>query len=71
MSKDYIKNKNNAEQMAETIMDWYHSRGFTGVKIWVETEAVKSPYGSNLPPNHYIRGNVCYDVASIPNGMIE
>ena len=71
MSKDYIKNKKNADEMAESIMDWYHRRGHTGVKIWVEVDSPLSPYGTRLPTNYYIRGNIVFNVDTIPNGMIE
>jgi len=69
--KDYIKNKYAAEELVETVRDWWHRRGFTQVKVWVETEQAKSEYGTKLPPTYSVRSNITFSVDTIKSPMIN
>lgn len=60
--KDYLKNKFAAEGLADVIRDWWHSRGYTDVKVWVETEQSVSDFGTKLPPTYSIRSNIAFKV---------
>ena len=69
--KDYIKDKKAAQELADNIKNWWHSRGFTQVKTWLEEEKILSPHGTRLPSNFYVRGNISFNVDTIDQGMIE
>lgn len=69
--KDYIKNKFAAEELADGIRDWWHRRGYTGVRVWVEEHRAITNFGTRPPASYFIRSNISMDVAKIPEGMIE
>lgn len=69
--KDYTRNKFAAEELADKIRDWWHRRGFTGVRVWVEEDRPISNYGTRLPSNYSIQSNIMFNVDNISNGMVE
>lgn len=58
--KDYLKNKFAAEELVDTIRDWWHRRGFTGVRVWIETDQSISEFGTKLPPTYSVRSNISF-----------
>ncbi len=71
MSKDYLSNKEAAQEMADTVANWWHSRGYTQVRTWLEKRERISPYGTKLQPDYLVRGNIKMSVDTIPNGMVD
>jgi hypothetical protein len=69
--KDYIRNKFASEELADQLRDWWHRRGYTKVRVWVEEDRPISDFGTRLPANYVIRSNIVMNVDSIPNGMVE
>ena len=67
---DYLRNRFAAEDLASRITDWWHQRGFIGVRVWVEEEQVTSPFGAKLPTNYSIRSNISMSVADLENGVV-
>lgn len=70
-SRDYVRNKGASERLAERIENMWHAKGYTQVKVWVETTQNVSQHGTRLPPIHSIRSNIKFNVASIEKGLIE
>jgi predicted rRNA methylase YqxC with S4 and FtsJ domains len=67
--KDYIRDKEASKELAEKIQNWYHKRGYKSVRVWVEHEKIFNVNG--VITNFYVRSNLKFDVASIPNGVLE
>jgi hypothetical protein len=68
---DPTKNKFAAENLADTLRNWWHSRGHTEVKVWVEANEPISQFGTKLPVNYEIKTNIIQDVSKAHLGMIE
>ncbi len=69
--KDYIRNRFASEELAEKIRDYWHRRGFVGVKVWVEEDRPITDFGTRLPSNYVVRSNIVFNVDNIQNGMVE
>jgi hypothetical protein len=70
-TKDYIKNLPAAKELAATIEEWWHKRGFEDVFVWVESHQAISTFGTKLPTSYSIRSNIKFNIDNIENGMIE
>ncbi len=68
---DYIRNRFASEEMADKIREFYHRKGYTKVKVWVEEDRPTTSFGTKLPSVYSVRSNIQFNVASIPKGMIE
>ena len=55
---DYIRDKRASENLATKIQNWWHSRGYTQVRVWVEEAVATTDYGTKLPSNFYVRSNI-------------
>lgn len=69
--RDYIKNKFASEELADQIRDWWHKRGYTQVRVWVEEDRPITSLGTRLPANYSVRSNIKMVVDNIENGMVE
>ena len=69
--KDYTRNFYAAKDLADCIMDWYHKRGYIGVKTWVEEDRRVSPLGTRLPSNYSVQSNISFSVDRLEDPMIE
>ncbi len=60
MNKDYTENKYHAKELVDKLLDYYHKRGFTFVKAWLEPEIQAS--GRRF---WNIRSNITFTVPQI------
>ena len=54
---DYIENREAAKELVDRLMDYYHRRGYTNVKIWLEPDTQAS--GRRF---FYVRSNITFKV---------
>lgn len=58
MTKDYLCDKEAAEEAAEKIQKYYTDQGFSTIKVWVERVDRVSNTGKKLDPYYFIRSNI-------------
>lgn len=59
---DYLTNKNAATIMASRIEGFYHERGLTDVKVWLEPRSLPNTDGETLNVHYDIRSNLEFRV---------
>lgn len=58
--KDYLENYINANKMRSDIEDYYHSRGYPDVKVWLEKDVTSSGR-----TQWFIRSNIHFNANNI------
>lgn len=56
-SPDYTEDRLAAKILVDRLMEYYHSRGFRNVKVWLEPEV--QPSGRKF---FYVRSNISFKV---------
>lgn len=67
---DPVRNKFAAEEMADRVRDWWHSRGQTKVKVWVEETNGINDFGTKMPSVYEIKSNIIQDVNQVLLGNV-
>lgn len=57
---DYLTNKNAATIMASRIESFYHERGLTDVKVWLEPRSLPNTDGDTVNVHYDIRSNLVF-----------
>lgn len=55
---DYLTDSGHAETLRRRLENYYHTQGYTNVKVWIETER-KAEDGAKF---HYLRSNLKFKV---------
>jgi len=62
---DYLTNKNAATVMCRRIESWYHDRGMTDVKAWLEPRQIPNSDGETINYHYDIRSNLSFKVPTV------
>ena len=60
MTKDYLLSKFDSNGLAKSIQDYWHQRGYTKVRVHVETDTLASG-----EQRHYVRSNIVFRVPQL------
>lgn len=66
--KDYLKNKPASIELAKRLQDFYHKKGYSFIKVWVEDFPSETP---ETPEYYSIRSNIKFNVANIETTVLK
>jgi len=65
MTMDYIGNKAHAQLLADTVTEYYRSRGYSGVRAQVIPRMVSNSQGDRVAVHYDVRSNLVFNCKDI------